>query len=936
MPQVLTCPQGHEWEDLFGSGGAVFCPVCGSAVDATSQPRAAPSPSSESAAAISGICDEDGDTSPPPADTAGIGEAAPAPSQPATNILDNPLETTAPAIPVAVAHYDILGELGRGGMGVVYKAKQCNLGRQVALKMMRGGAQADFDDMSRFRAEAEAVARLQHPNIVQIFEVGTHDGSPYFSMELVEGDNLAWHVAEQRPPAAKAAQLVETIARAVHFAHQRGIVHRDLKPGNILIGAGEVPKITDFGLAKRLDDDQSQTRTGAVLGTPSYMAPEQAWGKTHEIGPAVDIYALGAILYELLVGRPPFTAETPLDTLMQVRNEDPVPPIRLQPKLPVDLDTICMKCLQKEPHKRYATAAAFADDLLRFLNGEPIEARPIRAWERAAKWARRRPAVAALIVVSALAAITLLSSSIYFNFALTRRAEEAQRERQRAEDNFRKALQAVDQMLTEVSETQLASEPRMEQKRRALLEKALAFYTEFLDERGRDPTVRKETALAYKRVGDITRMLGQHDRAERSYTQAIDLLQPLAAEYPDTLEFRVFLADSHNFRGEAQRAMGRMMLAQEAYDQGLQIQDELVVAFPARVEFVAGRARIYYNIGLLHRASNKPLEAEASFRKAIDSLTELTTQHPDVPAYQQELARSYLNLGPVQRFARRPGDAQESYRRAEQLLGDLIRRYPNIPDYRHELAVTYNNQGNLFGTIARFAEAVEAHQRALDLFDKLGRDFPSVPAYRYELANTYNSLATVWALTKKPVEATRDWKRSVSLFEGLAAEFPDMADYQGGLGRAYGNLGWLLLDRKECSDARGHLRKAISCLKAALQPNPLNPTHNESLRNAYHNLAESELVLGNHAAAAQAAASLPGVFRDRPLDHVLAAGVLARCATLAEQDAALARQYGDDAVTLLREALRRGYSDRKAIADNPAFLPLKSRPDFKRLVATDN
>jgi WD40 repeat protein len=348
-----------------------------------------------------------------------------------------------------VAGYDLLGELGRGGMGVVYRARQRALNRVVALKMVLAGDHASTSDLARFRQEAEAVAHLHHPHIVQIYEVGEQNGRPFFSLEFIGGGSLAQRLAGNPQPPRAAAALIETLARTMHFAHQRGIIHRDLKPANVLLTPEGMPKITDFGLAKRLEQDTGNTRTGAVLGTPSYIAPEQAAGKGREIGPAVDVYALGAILYELLTGRPPFKGETSLDTMLQVMSEEPVPPTRLQPKVPRDLETICLKCLQKDPRKRYPTAQALADDLKRFLAGEPIVARPTGVLERSWKWMRRRPTVAALLLVCVLGALALLGGSVWISRREHRRAEEAERQRQiaeqlrtRAEEEQQKARKA--------------------------------------------------------------------------------------------------------------------------------------------------------------------------------------------------------------------------------------------------------------------------------------------------------------------------------------------------------------------------------------------------------------------------------------------------------------------------------------------------------------
>jgi serine/threonine-protein kinase len=304
-----------------------------------------------------------------------------------------------------LAGYEIVGELGRGGMGVVYRARQQGLGRLVALKLLRWGPDSSPEERARFRQEAEAVARLQHPHVVQIYEIGEQDGRPFLSLEFLEGGSLARQLDGTPRPARTAAGLVETLARAIHAAHRLHIVHRDLKPDNVLLSADGTPKIADFGLAKLLDRTQGQTGSGAVMGTPSYMAPEQAFGQSKQIGPAADVYALGAILYELLTGRPPFRAETALDTVRQVVAEEPVPPARLNPRVPRDLETICLKCLQKPPGKRYAAAQDLAEDLHRFLAGEPIRARPVGPLEKALKWVKRRPAVAGLWASGLLAVL---------------------------------------------------------------------------------------------------------------------------------------------------------------------------------------------------------------------------------------------------------------------------------------------------------------------------------------------------------------------------------------------------------------------------------------------------------------------------------------------------------------------------------------------------
>ena len=374
-------------------------------------------------------------------------------------VIPPPMQAITPLVP----GYEILSELGRGGMGVVYKARHLALNRLVALKIIRGQTYASPAEVARFEQEAQAIAHLQHPNIVQIYEVGRHDGCPYFALEYVEGGSLDQKPTPMSP--RQAAQLVETLARAMQHAHERGVIHRDLKPANVLLSfsheppasaagalAGSsrqnetVPKITDFGLAKLVKADPGQTQSGWIVGTPSYMAPEQAEGKSKEVGPPADIYALGAILYELLTGRAPFRADSAWQTVSQVIDAEATPPRLLQPGVPRDLETICLKCLAKLPRMRYASAQDLADDLQRFLNGQPIQARPVSAVERLIKWSRRRPALAALYGVSILAVVILLGLWMRYSLDLRAALEDVTDERNRANrewENSRRSMYAL-------------------------------------------------------------------------------------------------------------------------------------------------------------------------------------------------------------------------------------------------------------------------------------------------------------------------------------------------------------------------------------------------------------------------------------------------------------------------------------------------------------
>jgi tetratricopeptide (TPR) repeat protein len=895
------------------------------------------------------------------------------------------------AAPVAIPGYEILGELGRGGMGVVYRARQSRLKRDVALKMILGGPHAAPYELARFRTEAEAVARLQHANIVQIYEVGEHNGLPYFSLEYVAGGTLADRLDGTPLPARAAAPLIETLARAVHHAHERGIVHRDLKPANVLLAsggreppegptapgtgspsggsrpplAGGGPKITDFGLAKRLEGSDAQTRTGTLLGTPSYMAPEQARGEAHAVGPLTDVYALGAILYELLTGRPPFRAASPLETLQQVLRDEPVAPTRLQPGVPRDLETVCLKCLEKDPGRRYASAAALADDLARFLRGEPLLARLAGRWERAVKWARRRPLAAALAGVIVLAAGALLA--VWAGFTV-----ELRRERDRAEANFQRAMRAVDRMLTELAhEDQLANDPQMERKQRALLREALQFYQEFLAERRDDPVVRQKTGLAYKRVGDILRLLKDDlEGARQAYGQAIVLLRELTRAFPGDADYRHALAESYNWRGELERTTRLHARAGESFRQARALQERLVADFPGRPEYQRDLARSHYNLAILLREANRADEADAAFAEAIESLEQLCRRFPDEPAYARELARCQFNRGPVLRALGKALQAEEAYRQAVTLLEGLVAKNPRRRAYRRELMVAYNNAGFYYGNrpptpllgaalagllaepqgrgpwlaaaavpggtptpgLAR-AAAEALHRKALAVGRDLVADSRDVPDYRSELATTHINLGLV--LAKRDREAAaREWEEARTLLSRLVEERKDVPAYRGDLGITQGNLGWLLAGRQEWADAARYLKEGVANVREALKPNRADPNYLDALRFQHPQLARALLALNQPEEAAQAARAIPALYRDRGKDYFDAARLLARCAEQTAEDAGRSRRYADEAVRLLEQARVKGFQEMAGpLCSDPVFNVLRPLDDFTRLLA---
>jgi serine/threonine protein kinase len=535
MSPRYLCLQGHMWAHQDGEAArpekTLLCPTCGLRLYAENQAPSIPIRTQQFFPAEA-----------TPMSSVRLGSNSADDVATVSTIQPNDIE--------AVPGYELLGILGHGGMGIVFRARQLSLKRQVALKMILSGRHARPTERARFQREAEAVARLQHPNIVQIYEVGEQNGLPYFSLEFVNAGSLAQFLGNNPQPPRICAGLVGELALAMHYAHKRGIVHRDLKPANVLLHLDEsstfkdgqltdstilgnltayVPKITDFGLAKHMGGEEGPFRHGAIVGTPGYMAPEQARGTSVAIGPAADVYALGAILYEMLTGRPPFAAATLEETAQLVLEQEPTPPTQLVPGTPRDLETICLVCLQKNPAHRYGSAEAIAEDLRRFLANEPILARRTHLPERVVKWATRRPLLASL----SLGAFTLTSILwwVWWQRAVTFQEEKQHifRAWQISEKQLQQAMLTIDQM---------AAAAPADHPEPVLLE-ARQFYEQLLECGG--PPARM--ALAHYRLGKIHERLGDQAAAQASYQQAIARWEKLSQDWPGVADYQLHLQD---------------------------------------------------------------------------------------------------------------------------------------------------------------------------------------------------------------------------------------------------------------------------------------------------------------------------------------------------------------------------------------------------------
>ena len=844
---------------------------------------------------------------------------------------------------VQVPGFDVEELLGRGGMGVVYRARNAALNRTVALKMILDGAHSGPRQANRFRTEAEVIARLQHPNIVQIHEIGEHEGCPYLALEYIDGGTLHRALAGTPWPFDRCARLVESLARAVEHAHERGVIHRDLKPANVLLTASGEPKITDFGLAKLLAGDSRQTESGALVGTPSYMAPEQIEGASAGIGPTTDIYALGAILYEALSGRPPFRGESPMATMMQVRGCDVVPPRQLRPDLPRDLETICLKSLEKDPRRRYATAAALGDDLRCYLEGRPIVARPVPAWERLWLWTRRQRQLAAGIALGVVAILALVAGAIYHNVRLTASNRALEEARAIAEANARDSLAAITQLLVRVADQRLAGVPEAEPVRRDLLRDALDRLEPLQRRNPSDPEIRHEMGRAHLGIAAIHKSLGEFASAEEQGRLALAILDPLLADHPTDERLQDSVA-------EANIALAEWLIPERGKEHFLRAVALLEPRSPRDPVVRARLAAIYFSVAFSKGGFG--VEPAVSYcEKAIALLEPLAQEDPST--HNHNLARAIYNLGlaegrvghrdaavkhyrrclkiwdsiPPDRRAEADqegiaacqnalgmtldarsspelsAEAEKILRQAVETCQELARRHPRLLGHRSGLSRAWSNLGSFYWQAGRYAEAEATYRTALRANEEEVHDFPEDRGAKIRLAHGLQNLADSQAKLKKTKEAREGFEKALAVIDPLVLKSPhDFATLQcvGVVCLNYANMLNVL------SGPAAALPLQERCVRAFEEAHRVEPADAEMRRcllGARRNLCCSLDALNRHdEAIAQIDASLPLCdAREQVAQRLFKGLILARLGRhekAAAEARALAREPGVDAETL--------------------------------------
>ncbi len=719
--------------------------------------------------------------------------------------------------PQRIGPYAIISEIARGGMGIVYRARQTQLCRDVALKIIRSGQFADEVEVARFRKESMAVGGLQHDGIVPVYDVGHDQGFHYYAMPLISGEDLAAKIAHGPLPASEIASIVRDAAKAVQFAHERGVVHRDLKPRNILVDEKGKVHVADFGLAKLVGLDQHATQSseltesGQIVGTPAYMAPEQVTGQAD---PLSDVYSLGAVLYTGVTGRPPHQAATPLETVRQLLDQEPVAPRRLNSLIPRDLDTIILKALSKSPVVRYASAGELAQELDRFLQGRPIKARPLSAPEQLWRWAKRQPIVASLTAAVLFSLTAGLAFSLWL-FSIARTNERT------AVKNADFAVQTVKRYLTEVAENPELKEVGMESFRRQLLLNAQEFYKQMEGQATKSSALPESQAETYFQLAFISNELGEPENANSHYGKAIDAYRHLVSSRPENLVFQRRLASCLQNQGlvffqSADAKEGELKLREAV--KILQALNEKTL----RPEDAALWASALSELGQQVSAPERAQEQKDLFNQVAEICVQLRSTDSDFfsSAEAQSLIQVYDRLALNLQFRGELDKAEQWFQQGGELTTKILQGAPKNAAVLFGLARAHKGLNLVFAKLQRFTQAETEFDAADKIYQQLRDSHPLVFAYLDDLATLSLNQGTQLVIRNELQQAENLLRRSRDYHLQLVARQPNSFSTHRDLGLACSTLATALMKRGELVQAEQIFRQCVEVLEVAKSINP--------------------------------------------------------------------------------------------------------------------